>query len=223
MDRADTISGKTSLLHLLLRVLDPIQGDREVRIDGKRLSQLRRDKARRQVLALPFESVFLPGNRTIRENMTLNTRLRDQDSIEALTHVGLKDWLDENGGLDATFAPYRLSKGQQTLFGLARLILVQRQLDDGYHSMNGLLMLEEVDAHLDHNLRGLLRTLLRGRLRPCTLILTSHRLDLARDVCDRVVRMDHGRVIKDGNFAVMCEAHKVKGPCWGDGESDAGH
>lgn len=113
------ISGKSSLLLALLRLLDPTSGT--ITIDSVPLSSLPRETIRTRLIAITQDQFVLPG--TVRQNIDPFDVSTTDDIVEALGSVRLWDTVEKRGGLDVQFEEDMLSHGQKQLFFLARAIL----------------------------------------------------------------------------------------------------
>ncbi|WP_349930487.1 ATP-binding cassette domain-containing protein [Glutamicibacter mishrai] len=128
---------------------------------------------------------------SLRENLQLSApAATDEQLLEAITQVGMDSWFHaQPQGLDQLLGEggARLSGGQAQRLSLARALLANRPI----------LLLDEPTSALDvHSEAGIIQTL--RDLDPSTTIITvTHRLGLLSDY-DRVVVMDHGRVIQAG-------------------------
>ncbi|KAJ3568453.1 hypothetical protein NPX13_g6414 [Xylaria arbuscula] len=119
-----TGSGKSSLIALLLKLLEPLPTTPDcVRIDNVSLARLDRTAIRQQITAIPQDAVFLPEGSTFFANMDPSEAASLEDAQAALQAVGLWDFVQERGGLKASMAEGTLSQGQRQLFSPARAIL----------------------------------------------------------------------------------------------------
>jgi polar amino acid transport system ATP-binding protein len=192
-------SGKSTMLRCLNYLEEPTSGS--IYIDGQPLGYEQQDGARRRMkssrlnamraeIGMVFQHFNLWPHMTVLENLIeapMRVRGRSRkDAIDSarqlLAKVGLAD--KEN-----TY-PSRLSGGQQQRVAISRAL-----------EMNPKLMLfDEVTSALDPELVGevlqLMQTLARDGL---TMIVVTHEMDFAREVCDRVVFMDNGQVVEVGS------------------------
>ncbi|HET8530400.1 MAG TPA: ABC transporter ATP-binding protein [Methylomirabilota bacterium] len=192
-------SGKTTLVRLLSRVLAPSGG--RILLEGEDVTRLGRAEVARQIAVVPqdipsgfphtVEELVLMGRfpRAPRRFFeTEEDRAAARRAMEAVGVLELRSAL-----LD------RLSGGERQRVMLAR----------GLAQEPRLLILDEPTAHLDLRYQaecaGLLRRL--GRQRGLTIVLVSHDLGFAAELCDRFLLMAGGAAVRVGPpEAVMDEA-----------------
>jgi iron complex transport system ATP-binding protein len=190
-------AGKTSLLRLLSRVLVPTAG--EIRLEGRPMGGLAGWELARRVAVVPQEAPR-PFPFTV-EELTLMGRYphapaRFFEDAEDLAIA--RAAMAEAGVLDLAGLPFEeLSGGERQRAMLARA-LAQR---------TPLLLLDEPTAHLDLRYQAQTAGLLRGlnRDRGVTILLVSHDLNLAAELCDRLLLLAGGRVIRVGPPAQVLE------------------
>jgi len=109
---------------------------------------------------------------------------RDAEKLgtELLTRVGLADKINEY--------PSRLSGGQQQRVAIARALAMQPKL----------MLFDEPTSALDPELVGEVLDVIRSLAREThmTMIIVTHEIGFAREVADRAVFMDEGRIIEEG-------------------------
>lgn len=110
-----TGSGKSSLILTLFRMLDVSSGS--ITIDGLDLSTLERESVRRQIVGVTEAPFLMPG--TVKENLDPYAEADDQSILSALRNVGLRDLVENIGGLEADMEKLKLSVGQKQLFNIA--------------------------------------------------------------------------------------------------------
>jgi ATP-binding cassette subfamily C protein CydD len=157
--------GKTTILNILLRFLDPQRG--HFLVDGTALELVDRREWFQRIAWLPQKPTLFHG--TIRENIRLGHLGAGDDDIQRAARMASADeFLDRlPGGLDTMVGEggQGLSRGQAQRVALARLFLRRPSL----------VLLDEPTAHLDPASAKLvsagIETLGRGR----TLIMVTHR------------------------------------------------
>ena len=199
-------SGKSTLARVLLALQRGRA--RELRIAGADPFVLRAAarKAWRRKVQIVFQD---PGN-------ALDPRFRVADSLrEPLRLHGLGDAAAQHAKvrdllaavrLDATLAnrrPHELSGGQKQRVAIARALALDPEV----------LVCDEAVSALDLSVQAEILDLLRDlqHTRGLTLVFISHDLDAVRVLCDRVLVLEHGRVVEQGEtravFAQPQHAH----------------
>jgi polar amino acid transport system ATP-binding protein len=181
-------SGKSTLLrcvNLLTRI-----DDGTIHLDGEDITDPRADADKvRQRIGMVFQSFNLFPHMTVLGNITLApTRVHKRAAAEArekamewLTRVGLADKADSY--------PDRLSGGQQQRVAIVRALVNNPRL----------LLLDEVTSALDPELVGEVLTMIRDlKGEGMTMVLATHEMGFAKQVADKVVFLDGGRVLESG-------------------------
>ena len=181
--RGGSGAGKTTLAHVLVRFLD-YEGS--YRIGGVEASDLEPTAVRRLV-GLVEQRPWL-FDEDVRQNLLFaRDTATDDDLLEVLDRVGLRDWLDERGGLDARVGERGalVSGGQAQRIALARAMLADFPV----------LVLDEPTASVDPaRADALLRDLTDAASRSGrTVVLISHG-DVDPRLVDRTVVLESGRV-----------------------------
>ncbi|RYC64377.1 hypothetical protein CHU98_g1836 [Xylaria longipes] len=183
-----TGSGKSSLIALLLKLLDSVPGtDGSVLIDNAPLQRIDRSVLRQRIIAVPQEAVFLPDGSTFRANLDPTNILAPAECETVLAKVDLLQFVQERGGLDAPMNAGTLSAGQRQLMSLRR-VLLRRAAGREIFS--------------DHETERIMQETIRAEFKDYTVVAVSHRLDMIMDF-DRVVVMDKGEVVEVGNPMVL--------------------
>ncbi|KAH8662384.1 ABC multidrug transporter [Xylariales sp. PMI_506] len=223
-----TGSGKSSLVALLLRLIDPLtplptetSSSSSILIDDIPLTTVDRTTLRSRLIAASQDTIFLPGEaNTFRNNLDPWGAAGSEEDITAvLEAVQLSGAVAARGGLDAPMGENDLSAGQKQLFSLGRAILRRRARarrtsgdlgptnddDSGSDSRDGgVLLLDEVTASVDRETERIVMELVRREFAAYTVIMVTHSVEAAMG-CDRVVVMDKGRAVEDGAPRVLME------------------
>lgn len=200
-----TGSGKSTLIALLLKLLDPLSGT--VVIDDTLLSGIDRSTLRQRIIAMPQEAVFLPDGTSFHVNLDPSGVSTIAECETVLATVGLLTFVQERGGLTASMEAGTLSAGQRQLMSLGR-VLVRRRIRA--RSMNpnvteeegGILVLDEVSSNVDQDTERVMQDIISAEFKRYTVIAVSHRLNMILDF-DRVVVMEEGKIVETGNPAVL--------------------
>jgi ATP-binding cassette subfamily B protein len=191
-----TGAGKTSIVHLLAGLYRPAGGT--VRIAGHDPGALTDEEKRRVFGIVPQASQLFAG--TVLENLALkDERVPEAAVIEAATISGADAFIRALPNGYRTLlrgsgrgAGVQLSAGQEQLLTLTRALV----------ACPAVLLFDEATSLVDGATDAALRDALRSAvLTQGTAVLTvAHRLSTAREA-DRVVVIDHGRIIEDGTPA----------------------
>ena len=191
-------AGKTSLVNLLPRFLEPTEG--ELLLDGVPLREWRVDALRRQ-FALVSQDVVL-FNDTVRANVALGGTGGSAASVDcndrvqaALASANLLDFaLSLPNGLDTVLGhnASQLSGGQRQRLAIARAIYKDAPV----------LILDEATSALDSQSERAVQDALDGLMRGRTTLVIAHRLSTIEHA-DRVVAMDRGRIVEQGSPAAL--------------------
>ena len=197
-------AGKSTLLHLLVGLLRPTTG--EILVDGIHIEPRNLPAVRRVIGLLvqdPDDQLFLP---TVSEDIAFGPRNLGLPPDEVERRV-----TDALQRVQATHlrhrAPHHLSAGEKRRCALAAVLALHPRI----------LALDEPTTHLDPRARRGLVALLKSL--PTTLILVTHDMALAWDLCDRVLVLHKGRPAADGPMkdvavdAARMEAWGLEVPC----------
>lgn len=201
-------AGKTTLVNLLLRFMDPEQG--RVLIDGQNVRSVTQMSLRDAIGMVSQEPGLM--HRSVRDNILLGkpdaTEAEIAKAIARADAAGfIPDLRDPKGreGLDAHVGErgVKLSGGQRQRIALSRVILKNAPI----------LVLDEATSALDSESEAVIQEALYGVMEGKTVIAIAHRLStLAR--MDRIVVLDQGKVIEEGNHTELLEAGGLYATLW---------
>ena len=187
-------AGKTSLVNLLPRFVEPTDGD--ILIDGAAIRDYDMTALRSQ-FALVSQDVVL-FNDSVAANVALGDAADPARVRSALAGANLLDFvLTMPGGLDARIGHNgtQLSGGQRQRLAIARAIYKDAPI----------LILDEATSALDSEseraVQAALEVLMKGR----TTLVIAHRLSTIEHA-DRVIAMEHGRIVEQGPHAQLLAA-----------------
>ena len=189
-----TGAGKSTLAKLLARFYDPSDG--RVLLDGVDLRDLAVPELRRGVVMVTQEAFLFSG--TVAENIAIGRPEATREEIEqAAREIGAHDFistLPDGYDTDVRKRGGRISAGQRQLVAFARALLADP----------AVLILDEATSSLDvpgeRAVQRAMTTVLKGR----TAVVIAHRLSTV-EIADRVLVMEHGRIVEDGGPAELIE------------------
>ncbi|KAL6824764.1 P-loop containing nucleoside triphosphate hydrolase protein [Trichoderma sp. SZMC 28015] len=203
-----TGSGKSSFIALVLKLLDPTPTTAgNIVIDGQLLQHLNRSELRQRIIAVPQETVFLPDGSTFQANLDVSEEATREECESVLTAVGLWEFVQERGGLDAGMNASTFSAGQRQLMSLGRA-LIRRSIRQRKYAAGaehgGILLLDEVSSSVDQETERVMQQTIKTEFKNYTVIAVAHRLDMVMDF-DKVVVMDTGKIVEIGIPAVLAQ------------------
>ncbi|MCM2343907.1 MAG: ABC transporter ATP-binding protein/permease [Alphaproteobacteria bacterium] len=190
-------AGKSTIANLLLRFYD-LEGGRII-IDGQDIAGCTQDSLRANISMVTQDTSLL--HRSIIENIRYGRPHSTREEVieaarKAQAHEFILDLEDEKGrkGYDAHVGErgVKLSGGQRQRIAIARIILKDAPI----------LILDEATSALDSEVETYIQEQLATLMQGKTVIAIAHRLStIAR--MDRLIVMDHGRIIEDGSHAAL--------------------
>jgi polar amino acid transport system ATP-binding protein len=189
-------SGKSTLLRCCNRLEEPDGGS--IWVDGEDLMSPRTDLNRlRQRVGMVFQQFNLYPHLRVLTNVTLALRKvrglsrdnAEQVAMAALERVGLAH--------KARAFPGELSGGQQQRVAIARSLALEPKI----------MLFDEPTSALDPELVSEVLQVMRGlKESGVTMLVVSHEMRFARDAADRIIFMEHGRIVEQGTPAQLLEA-----------------
>jgi polar amino acid transport system ATP-binding protein len=181
-------SGKSTLLRCV-NLLEPID-DGRIFFEGEDLTArgVKVDRVRQRIGIVFQQFNLFPHLRAI-DNLTLAARRvakmprKDAESRahELLTRVGLDG--------KARSYPHQLSGGQQQRVAIARALMMRPHV----------MLFDEVTSALDPELVGEVLVVMRDLAQDgMTMMVVTHEMQFARDVGDRLIFMDDGKIVEEG-------------------------
>ncbi len=181
-------SGKSTLIRCINR-LEAIQSG-EIVVDGKRLSEPSLDlRALRAEIGFVFQQFNLYPHLSVMDNITLGPiKVRklareeaEKSAAELLERVGIPD--------KAGAFPANLSGGQQQRVAIARALAMQPKI----------MLFDEPTSALDPEMINEVLEVMTDLARDgMTMAVVTHEMGFARRVARRVIFMDEGRIVEEG-------------------------
>jgi glutamate transport system ATP-binding protein len=181
-------SGKSTMLRCI-NGLEPVD-DGEIRFDGRPLPRKGKElQAVRQEIGMVFQQFNLFPHLSVLDNITLGpvkakgTSGEDakRRARELLERVGIPEKADQ--------MPADLSGGQQQRVAIARALAMEPKLmlfDEPTSALDPEMIREVLDV---------MRALAKSGM---TMVVVTHEMGFAREVCDRIVFIDEGRIVEQG-------------------------
>lgn len=184
-------TGKSTLLRCLNYLEKPSEGKitiGDVSVDSKRIKK-KEIYCLRAKTAMVFQSYNLFKNKTALQNIMepmisvqgMERQIAKEKAMEILQMIGLEEKRDSY--------PLQLSGGQQQRIGIGRAMAVAPEV----------MLIDEPTSSLDPELVGevlnLLYKLARNHM---TMIIATHEMSFAKNIADRVIFLDQGKIIEEG-------------------------
>lgn len=178
-------AGKTTTIEMMESITDPTSG--EIFYKGEALGQTFRTEC-----GIQFQNTALQEFLTVRETLNLFQGLYPDsaDLEELIQRCNLSEFLDKDNR--------QLSGGQRQRLLLAIALINNPEI----------VFLDEPTTGLDPQSRRNFWALIRDILdRGTTVILTTHYMEEAAELCDEIIIMDHGHIIAQGTPQELLTAH----------------
>ena len=181
-------SGKSTFIRCINRLEEHQSG--QITVDGIELgNDMRNIAAIRREIGMVFQQFNLFPHKTVAENITLapmKVRGWSKDKAEAkakelLIRVGIPE--------QANKYPGQLSGGQQQRVAIARALAMEPKImlfDEPTSALDPEMIKEVLDVMKELALSGM------------TMIVVTHEMGFAREVADRVIFFDQGRIVEQG-------------------------
>ena len=182
-------SGKSTFLRCLNLLEEPTSG--EIIFEGKNITDKKIDiNKTREKMGMVFQHFNLFPHKTVLENITLapikvkGIKVEDANkkAIELLKLIGLEDKKDAY--------PASLSGGQKQRIAIARSLAMEPDV----------LLFDEPTSALDPEMVGEVLNVMKDLAKKgMTMVVVTHEIGFAREVGDRILFIDGGKILEEGN------------------------
>tara|TARA_B100000609_G_scaffold198771_1_gene199312 strand:+ start:1252 stop:2082 length:831 start_codon:yes stop_codon:yes gene_type:complete len=186
-------SGKSTVLRCINRLIEPTDGVIELRGEQINTPSANVNEVRSRI-GMVFQSFELFSHLKVLDNITLGLRhVRGMNKSEA-EEVAL-DVLERVDMLERIDAyPGNLSGGQKQRVAIARALAMKPEV----------ILFDEPTSALDPELIGSVLQTIRGLAdEGMTMVIVTHEINFARDVADRIVYLDQGKVAEEGPSSII--------------------
>ena len=186
-------SGKSTVLRCINRLIEPTDGVIELRGEQINTPSANVNEVRSRI-GMVFQSFELFSHLKVLDNVTLGLRhVRGMNKSEA-EEVAL-DVLERVDMLERIDAyPGNLSGGQKQRVAIARALAMKPEV----------ILFDEPTSALDPELIGSVLQTIRGLAdEGMTMVIVTHEINFARDVADRIVYLDQGKVAEEGPSSII--------------------
>ena len=191
-------AGKSTVFQLLLRFYDPASG--RIELDGVRTADMSLQDLRGRIGLVPQDAVIFSTSAL--ENIRYGKPGATDEEVKAAARAafahefisalpeGFDTFLGERG--------VRLSGGQRQRIAIARAMLKN----------SPLLLLDEATSALDAESERMVQAALESAMKDRTTLVIAHRLATVKKA-DRIVVIDHGRIVEQGSHEQLMAANQV--------------
>ena len=198
-----TGSGKTTLVRMLLRFVEPDSG--EIQWGGVGLSNWKLKSLRESISLVDQHITLFPT--TILENIRYGMENADDRLVKEAANIaeatGFIEALPQQWDTLVGEGGHRLSGGQRQRIAIARAVLKDAPL----------LLLDEATSAVDNETEAALQRSIEQVTRGRTAIIIAHRLSTIRNA-DRIIVLEDGKVVEDGQHETLVQLDGVYARLW---------
>ncbi|MCX8094673.1 MAG: amino acid ABC transporter ATP-binding protein [Caldisericia bacterium] len=180
-------AGKSTLIRCINRLEEPTSGD--IYFDGEKIDRNTDYNKLRERIGMVFQRFNLFYHLTALENITLPLKVVKKKSEEEAKKIAF-EYLEKVGLKNrANHYPIQLSGGEQQRVAIARALALQPDI----------MLFDEptsaIDVELIKDVLDVMKVLARDGM---TMIVVSHEMGFAKEVGDRIIFMDKGEIVEEG-------------------------
>ncbi len=192
-----TGSGKSSIINLLMRFYDPVEG--QILFDGQDTKNISKQSLRSHMSIVLQDPFIYSGS--ILYNIRLNNKdISEAAARDALISVGgqhLIDRVDEGIHSELTERGSTLSLGERQLISFARAMAFNPKV----------LILDEATSNIDSETEQMIQHAMKVVSRNRTTFIIAHRLSTIQH-SDQIILLDSGKISEQGDHESLMKAHK---------------
>ena len=186
-------SGKSTVLRCINRLIEPTDGVIELRGEQINTPSANVNEVRSRI-GMVFQSFELFSHLKVLDNVTLGLRHvrgmskseAEEVALDVLRRVDMLERIDAYPG--------NLSGGQKQRVAIARALAMKPEV----------ILFDEPTSALDPELIGSVLQTIRGLAdEGMTMVIVTHEINFARDVADRIVYLDQGKVAEEGPSSII--------------------
>ena len=198
-----TGSGKTTLVGLLLRFHDPLEGS--VSLDGNDVKELKLASLRGSISLVSQNTTLFPG--TVRENILYGRPSASEEEVLEAARIAeatnFINELPEGWETDIGEDGHRLSGGQRQRLAIARAVLKDAPI----------LVFDEATSNVDNETEAALQRSIERISTDRTTIIIAHRLSTVRNA-DKIAVLDSGKITELGKHEELVDAGGLYSRLW---------
>ena len=181
-------SGKSTILRSI-NGLETIDGGRII-VGGLDVGDPKTDICKvREEVGMVFQSFNLFPHKTVLENLIMAQTVVRKRSIKDAEEIAMELLRKVNIAEKSAAYPAKLSGGQQQRVAIARSLAMNPKA----------ILFDEPTSALDPETIGEVLDVMKNLAREgMTMVVVTHEMGFAREVADRVIFMDHGRIVEEG-------------------------
>ena len=188
--------GKSTVVNMLVGAFHPQKG--EVTVGGKQLEKLSRENWYSHLSAVSYNTYIF--NESVRDNFKMaKENVSDEEIFAALEKVNLKEFIEENGGLDKVITEdaNNISGGQKQRLALAIALVSDKDI----------YVFDEATSNIDIDSESIIMNNIKAISKNRSVIVISHRL--ANVVpADNIYYMEDGEIKESGAHDELMAANK---------------
>ena len=188
--------GKSTVVNMLVGAFRPQKGD--VTVGGKQLEKLSRENWYSHLSAVSYNTYIF--NESVRDNFKMaKENVSDEEIFAALEKVNLKEFIEENGGLDKVITEdaNNISGGQKQRLALAIALVSDKDI----------YVFDEATSNIDIDSEAIIMKNIKAISESRSVIVISHRL--ANVVpADNIYYMEEGEIKESGSHEKLMAARQ---------------